>query len=68
MLENQVLMELADASYLVAGVKLDIPVRTRNKILKSLFENFLWVGLNRRQLLRRQVILIRCVFASVHIC
>ena len=64
MLQDQVLVVLADSSNFIACIKLDVPVSARNKILKCRFEYFLGTRLYWGQLIRRQIILIRSLLSA----
>ena len=53
-------MELADTSDLIAGIELDVPVRTSNQVFESLFESLSWITFYWLELICCQVVLIGC--------
>lgn len=63
-LQYQVLVELAHATDLIAGVELDIPVSTRYEVLERLFEYFRRIGCDRSQFISFVIILVRRVLQS----
>ena len=64
MLKDQVLMELANSSYLIAGIKLYVPVSTGDQVLQRLFEYFLRGFSYRCKLFCLQIVLVGGVLKS----
>ena len=64
MLKDQVLMKLANSSYLITGIKLYVPVSTGDQVLQRLFEYFLRGFSNRCKLFCLQIVLVGGVLKS----
>ena len=64
MLKDQVLMEFANSSYLITGIKLYVPVSAGDQVLQRLFEYFLWGFRYRCELFCLQIVLIGGVLKS----